>query len=730
MSSEWKSNAAVLEDWEDEAEDWLPPAKERSQAEGVLIDTLAEAMQERFPDRELPDFNLSRREPNETQAEFQLRELKQFFNEAIAAIADSDLDRRFLQQEMAGNLAGQVMEPMGEHDPEQMHSLGSDFNQAQQLLHYFLENPGLHDTLVTPKVLRDFNEFAQNNPESPVHELRDPSEATLNYRYEGPIPDNRSPAEAYAIERLAAIFLKQWPESHSPELDPARRQPGETLVDFQLREIKEALTAAVQDESKKYGDTPQDFANRRDFAAKELAQAALEPGLVDRWADPHGYFKEPVKELAHYLTSDPDSYPTYFVLNAINEAGSRFPTAWSLNPGNGEKSLEHLLEPTAVEFRDPAPDVTLKLTEFTEKLLAFHNDPEAIFERRRIIGYAGSDTFYQDQPETLIFKSLDIANNEMAFSTLEQRREFAELAAEGLLDQLLGGNTEARKILAGSHMEPMPGYIDSFVTEDQEAYARAEASFKELLVNQLATYRPTWTLHIDEAETPLIIADCIKNLKGLIDGETEASPTEIAKRMDFQREHFSPYTEAQSYSYHATAQHEWIPDFTMARYLEPPPRFNMEGAKAEEWLQRRGIHTWQDETHALLAETLQSLTERYPGTALHKGQLDNHYAANCLQDLNLVFKNQSFASAEHRQEEAQAIAEAIVPADDPLLREWNHEGWLASAQANLRLQEFLNDDQPTHQEYHYFRIIEKTAIARQARKEAREFLRELAAIPA
>lgn len=741
MSSEWKSNAAVLEDWEDEAEDWLPAHLERNHAEGVLIDTLAEALQERFPDRELPEFDLSRREPNETQAEFQLRELKQFFNEAVAAIADSDLARRFLQQEMTSSLTHAAMAGLADHDPDQVHALDSEFTQARRQLRHYLEND-LVDALATPLVLRDFNNFAQNNPESPVHDLRD--DRSANYGAEWKYDLRTNSEEAYLLDRLTTAFQERWPEAKAPELDPADRREEESPAEFQLRKIKEAMTAVVAAESEK-DENPAAFLDNRTAAAYALAQAALEPDRRDQWQDPEKYLKYAAILLAQYLDSEPEG-PNWneravceYALTALHNAAVQDPAAFGLKNREDWHNPESQAEAAAANYREPSPEAALKLAEFAGKLLDFCHDPEAVYERRRVHDYV-RDTFTQDRPETLLLKALDIANNEMTFTSLEERREFADHAAAALIDQLLGGSAEARKLVAGSLYQLEPGGEDPYVKQAQESYAQAEASFKKLLTDQLATYCPAWTQHIPEEEVPQRYAYIIKTLQGQLEASPDQdpadflSPAEAAEKLKFQQEHFSPYIEARASNQYGGAlphiQHEALPEFTMARYLEPPWYLrNADEARIEKWQKYdSGLLNQEPEDRALLQETLQALAERYPGTAMHKDELPNNFPNQCMDDLKQVFHNQSFASAEHRRQEAAAVAAAIIPADDPLLREWNQEGWQASAEGNRQLQEFLNDDRHGLNSYH--RVVHYTALARQARQETQDFLRELAAVPA
>ena len=719
MPEDWKTSTAVLEDWEDEPDDW-PFQDNNTSSEEHMVKSLAEGFQQLWPEKDLPDFDPARQEAGETRAEFQLRELKAAFNTAWDSINCSADDRREAQQNEAQIMADRTLNP---------NMLPAGVEDTQDLLRFangqlaaYLADPT--DTIPPEKITSAVNAAGVL--------FREDRQA--NYDSEWSLKDSCNPAEARLLERLTLAFRDN--SYDCPEFNPENQQYGETQAEFRLRELQASFQAAALD--RVAGMSPEAAARLENAAARDLVRNALGPNF-DRWRDPENIMPHAVAELADYLKSDYENPER--ALDAFNYMAARFPNLWGQDDSGAaaeQKSLEHLLESNAVDYRETSPEVARKLAEFAEKLLDFRHEPEAVYERRRSHGYT-TDTFTQDRPETLILKSLDIANHEMTFNSLAERREFAEHAAAALIDELLGGNAETRKLLAGSFYQTEPGWVDSAVTESREDYAQAEASFKELLIDQLSTYRPAWTQHIPEEQVPQRYAYILKTLQGQLEVDPDQdpadflSPAEAAKRMEFQREHFSHYTEARAYNEYGITlphdQHEQVPDFTMARYLEPPWYLrNADESQIEKWQRECGLPNWEPEDHVLLQETLQVLTERYSGTALHKDELSNNFPMQCMDDLKQVFHNQSFASAEHRRQEAAAVADAIIPADDPLLREWNRGGWQASAEANRLLQEFLNEER--YGLNHYYRIANHTAIARQARQETQDFLRELAAVPA
>ena len=707
MTTEWKSNAALLEDWEEEDEDW-DPAGETTPAEDWLLRRLRENLD--FPAFAEGSSFLGQydfvQQSWETKGELQLREFKAAFNDMVAEnntdpnVAFED-ERRLAAQQLADQVFPRDMQALiqdGQHKIGHAHSV---------LVRY------LNDDSQTPAhfVLAEINNCS---------ELLD---TTQDFRNEYPGANDRSPLENRVLENLALAFQEKGIEL--PALDFTQRPPGLTAAEFQLQEMQQALHAAIGP-----ADSLETFP-LREQAAKDLVQGILDPEQFSKWQDPEGYFRHAAHELASYLRNDPDSSHPATALEALAAAGRRFPEAFGLNPEESDRlRLEHLLESPAAEYREPSPEAILKLAEFTEKLLDFHNDPETTFERRQVRGF-GTDSFPKDQPETLLLKALDIANQEMTFGSLAERREFAEHAAAGLLDQVLGGDPATRRLLAGSHVQLEPGYVDSLVQADRDNYAAAENDFKELLTDLLATYQPAWSQHIDESDLPQRFNRILQALNGLLEGDSAADPEKVASDLAWQREHFSRDVEARAYDKGISLphpQHEPVPDFTMARYTEPPHYLQgrMDETRFETWRQAYGRAHWDAETHALIGETLTALTERYPGTAMHKDGLSANFPTHCLNDLKTMFQNQAFASAEHRRQEAAIIAEAVSPADDPLLREWNQSGWQAAAQANRLLQDYLNRD--SHDDVSYYRIADQTARARQARQEAQEFLTELAAV--
>ena len=707
MTAEWKSTTA-LEDWEEENEDW-DPTQDTTPTEDWLLARLWENLSD-LTDKSPTDVEPLMQRTHESMGELRLREFKVAFNEMAAETLDPQMDLDDARRLAALQLADQVF-PRGMRDPA--HDPFGDVTRAHDALNRYLADDG--------------NRLNAHSVTEAVNAAPELQEAALDFRREDPAV--RSPLETHALDNLAAALQEKGIDL--PALDFRLRAPGQTPAEFQLQEMQKALHTAVEPADPAAADNPE-YKSPLDQAAADLAQAVINPEAVSKWQDPEGYVRHAQLELYRYLRDDPEFSNPEQTVYALAEAGRRGPAAFGLEAAaaGGAASLEHLMESPAVEYREPAPEVAVKLAEFTEKLLEFYNDPNAVYERRRIHGYV-MDSFSPEQPETLILKSLDIANNQMTFSSLEERRKFAEHAADALIDQILGGDRETRRLLAGAPYQVEPGYHDSFTKEVHQAYAAAENDFRELLTDQLATYHPAWTQHIPEEQVPERFAYIIKALTEILEGNYETDPVQAAERIAYQREHFSRHVEARAYTENGVTlphtQHEQVPDFTLERYTEPP--HYLRGKSEQElavWGDAYGRSHWGPEDHALISDTLTALLERYPGSALHKDELVNHFPKHCLDDLKKMFHNQAFASEEHRRQEAAVIADQVCPADDPLLREWNQQGWQASAAANRLLQDYLNRDYGDN--VTYYRMTEQNALARQARQEAREFLRELEAV--
>lgn len=346
-----------------------------------------------------------------------------------------------------------------------------------------------------------------------------------------------------------------------------------------------------------------------------------------------------------------------------------------------------------LEHPEPTPDPAKRLEEFQEKLAEFYRDENAWTTREVNNGPWPVEHLSKFQPETLALKGIDLANT-LQFVNLEERREFAAVAAPALTGRMLN--------MIGETWNGEPATGEAAATAEKAtadpALAEISQGLTDLLAHQLERWQPErkWQLRGD---LQLILQLAQERIAAPHTGTADFRPCD--EQLASHRAYWLP---------------EANPDKAAA--FGPERYQNNLLALAEHH---------QQAVSALHA----GLQQMFPGQAYHNesyspegSEISISTAANYYLDLKMVFDNQDFASAEDYRKQANALALAVIP-DDPGLYEWSREADRAGFNAREELTRMLLDPNPDNLHWRSNRLASNFIVWQDGVNAVKELLAEL-----
>ena len=460
--------------------------------------------------------------------------------------------------------------------------------------------------------------------EDPHAEAPEPADERLEGLLDDPADEAMTFAEEILLEDLSfalqeAVFSKYEEPAAPPPARP--RREGESAAAHQLAEMKAAFDQTCPPPAA--GEEPSDA---RWLASHDAARYIN----CDLQAEPMSF-----KEAPHWLKIARAEIHAY-LLRMPEQEDPREPMRIATRAAEYGLNKEYQQEPNEYPAASTHRGEML-LEQLQEKLAAFHADPAAqlVLQHRNDFRQE-TFTARDGRPETLLLKALDIVNHEISFQDPPERREFAELAANFLTNETLGqyGGTALLRAEKGG-----------------PEYAAAENQFRQLLKEQLEGYQEQGTDHLPQ-HFQLIHQRLARQLQEPLEHNGELYAGIARHRLLLSRQEIPD------------PALRFLPDadppaeFAMARYETPPP----EDWRREEFDQAR--EQWLPEDTTIISRLLQALTEQYPGTAAHPGELTKWRPEDALADLKAVFDNQKFLSREEKRAAAASLGSAAFPPEE------------------------------------------------------------------